>query len=346
MTQNTRGLGCSDNDLKQTPPATASMLKTKRLQALLGIEQHPTSHHERWLSMLGGLFGIGLVFTTSLHAFGPGSALVVASIGASAVLVFAAPHGALSQPWPVLGGHLISAVVGVSVAWLVEPVMVAGPVAVGVAILAMHYARCLHPPGGATALAAVIGGPAIQALGYGYVLTPVAENVVLLLGAGVIFNYPFRWRRYPAALAQSAAAAPDAGSVRTPPYAGPTSTLAHSDLVYALSEIDSFIDVSENDLVHIYDLAARHAIKNREPLARIQPGRCYSNGRFGAEWAVRCIVDAPDDAAQDLLIYRGVAGADRRTSGTMRRSDFARWASYEVERDETTWRPVDGTRAE
>jgi len=295
--------------------------------------------------MAGGVLGIALVFTAAaIGPVGTGSTLVVASMGASAVLVFAVPHGALSQPWPVIGGHLISAFIGVSAALLVPQPALAGPLAVGIAILAMHYARCLHPPGGATALAAVIGGDAIRSLGYSYLLAPVLSNVLLLLLAGIAFNYPFRWRRYPAALARplTRAAAPETMPSAEPP----APTLTHADLVYALSEIDSFIDVSEGDLLRIYELATRHASEEHLPADTIEPGRCYSNGRFGAEWAVRCIVDAPDDAAQDLLIYRGVAGADRRTSGTMRRSDFARWASYEVERDETTWRPVDGTRAE
>ena len=163
--------------------------------------------------MAGGLLGIALVFAAAaLHPLGAGSALVVASIGASAVLVFAVPHGALSQPWPVLGGHLISACVGVTVAKLAVPPALAGPMAVGIAILTMHYARCLHPPGGATALAAVIGGNEILALGYSYLLAPVLVNVALLLFAGIAFNYPFRWRRYPAALVRtgSKASAPAA----------------------------------------------------------------------------------------------------------------------------------------
>ena len=306
-----------------------------RLAALLGIESHPASHYERWLSMLGGLLGIALVFAAAgLHPLGAGSALVVASMGASAVLVFAVPHGALSQPWPVFGGHLISAFIGVTVAKLVGPPALAGPVAVGLAILAMHYTRCLHPPGGATALAAVIGGPAIQGLGYGYLLAPVLVNVALLLLAGAAFNYPFRWRRYPAALASVGHAKPADASEPAAPG------LAHADLVYALSQIDSFIDVSEEDLVHIFDLATRHAVEVRLGTDAIRPGHCYSNGRFGPDWAVRCIVDVSDDAEQELVIYRGVAGADRRTSGTLTRAAFARWASYEVERDDTTWRPV------
>lgn len=312
-----------------------------RLPTLLGVEASPVSHRERWLSMSGGLLGIALVFAAAaLHPLGVGSALVVASMGASAVLVFGVPHGALSQPWPVLGGHLISASVGVTMAKLVGPQVIAGPVAVGVAILAMHYARCLHPPGGATALAAVIGGHEILALGYGYLLAPVLVNVALLLFAGFVFNYPFRWRRYPAALARTAPHTATAGSRPAHPAAGTTPMFGHADLIYALSRIDSFIDVSEEDLVRIYDLAAWHARELQPASQEIRPGRCYSNGRFGPDWAVRCIVDESDDPQQDLVIYRGVAGADRRSSGMMSRDEFARWARHEVERDENTWRRV------
>jgi CBS-domain-containing membrane protein len=313
---------------------------TARVLALLGIEPHPVSHHERWLSMAGGLVGIALVFVT-VDLWPPGAAhgLVVASMGASAVLVFGVPHGALSQPWPVLGGHLLSALTGVTVARLLPDPLLAGPLAVGLAILVMHYTRCLHPPGGATALAAVIGGDPITGLGYGYVLAPVLENVLLLLAVGFLFNYPFRWRRWPAALVRPSAPLPAAS-----PAAAGAPLLEHADLVYALSEIDSFIDVSEGDLLRIYDLATRHAEGEPLPVEAIRAGCCYSNGRFGTDWSVRCIVDVSADLQQ--VIYRGVAGADRRRSGTLSRADFARWARYQVERDETTWRPVHAAAAD
>jgi CBS-domain-containing membrane protein len=311
-----------------------------RVLNLLGIESHPVSHHERWLSMAGGVIGIALVFTAmDLGPPGMAHGLVVASMGASAVLVFGVPHGALSQPWPVVGGHLVSALIGVTMARFVGDPLLAGPLAVGLAILAMHYARCLHPPGGATALAAVIGGDAVTALGYGYVLAPVLENVLLLSAAGFLFNFPFRWRRWPAALVRAPVTAPPPA-----PVAGAGPTLEHADLVYALTEIDSFIDVSEGDLLRIYDLATRHAEGEPLPADRIRAGCCYSNGRFGADWAVRCIVDVSEDQKQ--VIYRGVAGADRRRSGTLSRADFARWARYRVERDETTWRPVGSVRGD
>ncbi|MCK9380707.1 MAG: HPP family protein [Sulfuritalea sp.] len=215
-------------------------------QKMLGIELSPVSHRERLVSALGGFVGLLVVFLAS-HVLGgaPSAPLVIFSIGASAVLVFGVPHGALSQPWPVLGGHLVSALIGVACAHLVPDTALAAAVAVGLSIAAMHYLRCIHPPGGATALAAVLGGESLRGLGFGFVLSPVLLNVMVILAAAVAFNALFPWRRYPAFLAEPASAG----------YAA----ISHEDFVYALAELDSFIDVSEDDLLRIYGLATgRH----------------------------------------------------------------------------------------
>jgi CBS-domain-containing membrane protein len=103
---------------------------------------------------------------------------------------------------------------------------------------------------------AVIGGESIQALGFQYVLTPVLVNVGVMLVVAVAFNYPFHWRRYPASLGEKSAVP------LTP--AGPYAPIEHGDLVYALSEIDSFIDVTEEDLLKIYRLATRHSGRDGE----------------------------------------------------------------------------------
>lgn len=177
------------------------------LRGWVGIGIDLSTHTEKWLSAAGGIVGILGVALVSQSQLGlAGSASIIASMGSSAVLLFAVPHGPLSQPWSVFGGHVVSAVVGVACAKLIPEPMLAAAMAVGLAIGAMHYLRCIHPPGGATALGAVVGGDAINQLGFQFVLTPVMLNATTILLAAMIFNAPFAWRRYPAAFAQSAKA--------------------------------------------------------------------------------------------------------------------------------------------
>lgn len=225
-------------------------------KSLLDIELGPVSHKERLASIAGGFTSIFMILAVSRYFVGDtGATLVVASMGASAVLLFAVPHGLLSQPWPVFGGHLVSAVVGVLCAQLVPEPFLAAALAVGLAIGAMHYLRCIHPPGGATALTAVVGGSGVQELGFAFVLMPVMLNVLIILLVALVFNYPLAWRRYPAAL-QRKESQPQ--QKRTPNEVYPS--ISHADFVYALSEIDSFIDITEQDLVRIYELATRRKV--------------------------------------------------------------------------------------
>ncbi|MEZ5541295.1 MAG: HPP family protein [Pseudomonadota bacterium] len=291
------------------------------------------SHTERLVSALGGGVSILAILLVSAQHLDPRTAvLIVPSMGASAVLLFAVPHGALSQPWNVFGGHLVSALIGVTCYQLVPHTIAAASLAVGLAIGAMHYLRCIHPPGGATALAAVIGGETTHALGYRFALTPVLENVLVILAVAVLFNYLFKWRRYPAWLIPEEA--PVAVAERTP--------IEHSDLVAALAQIDSFIDVSEHDLLRIYELATGQADRRRLHADQIGLGHYYSNGAFGADWSVRQIVDESHhvDPDKDMVVFKVVAGKGLRSSGVVTRTDFARWASYELEREETSWKRV------
>lgn len=157
-----------------------------------------TSHLEKWISAIGGMVSLTGILLISHASLGmEAGATLVASMGASAVLLFAVPHGALSQPWPVLGGHTVSAFIGVTCAKFIPDPTLAAALAVALAIGVMHYLNCIHPPGGATALSAVTSGAAVHQLGYQYLLTPVLLNTVTILLIAVVFNYPFRWRRYP-----------------------------------------------------------------------------------------------------------------------------------------------------
>ncbi|MFQ5642344.1 MAG: HPP family protein [Thiogranum sp.] len=304
---------------------------------LLGVELSPVSHTERVISAIGGFLGIYGILQVSSAFVGPlAAALIVASMGASAVLLFAVPHGPLSQPWPVIGGHLVSAVIGVSCAKLVPDTLLAAALAVALAIGVMHYLRCIHPPGGASALAAVVGGESVHAMGYQFVITPVLLNVLVIVTVAVLFNYPFAWRRYPAGLKKKAGSADE-------PQLQARSSISHEDLVYALHEVDSFIDVSEQDLLAIYRLATRRSAASRFRPGDLRAGHCYSNGKYGSQWSVRRIVDesgAADDP-ESMLIYKVMAGDGRRTSGVATRQEFADWAKHEVYRDDENWHRVD-----
>jgi CBS-domain-containing membrane protein len=164
------------------------------------------------------------------------------------------------------------------------------------------------------------------------VLTPVLENVLVILLVAVIFNYFFTWRRYPAWLAAQ----------EEPAGSGEKPAIEHADLVAALGQIDSYIDVSEHDLLRIYELATGQAESSKLAADQVMLGHYYSNGAFGVEWSVRQIVDESphSDPHRDMVVFKVVAGKGLRTSGILTRADFARWASYELERDDENWKRI------
>jgi CBS-domain-containing membrane protein len=150
-------------------------------------------------SWIGASIGIMIcAYLSSLYMEPHDLTLLIGSLGASAVLVFGAVKSPLAQPRNLVGGHIVSALVGVacqqifgSVAWL------AAAMAVSLAIVAMLAAKTLHPPGGATALIAVIGGTKIHSLGYFYVLVPAGASALILLIVALIVNNLAKERRYP-----------------------------------------------------------------------------------------------------------------------------------------------------
>lgn len=297
------------------------------------IFKTPTQTVERLASAIGGLVAIVALFIVSDWSLGMNDApLVVGSMAASSVLLFAIPHGQLSQPWAVFGGHMVSAIIGVSCAQLITNDLLAVSVAVGLAIGLMYYLKCIHPPGGATAFVAVMGGDKIHELGYQFVLTPILLNVLVILLVALLFNALFSWRRYPLALFRKSQHVDN--SLR--------SKITHADFVYALSQADSFMEVSEFDLVRIYDLATQNAKTRQFDEDKIKLDSYYRNGAYGAEWSVRYIVDESphEDSDKHSVIYKTVAGFKRRTSAVCNKQEFALWAKYEVHRDEDNWKRV------
>ena len=303
----------------------------------LGIERNTTTHWEKWISGLGAFVGLGLVMVNARWSLGPeagngvATGLVVASMGASAVLLFAVPHGVLSQPWPLLGGHLISALIGVTCQRYLPPGLLAPALAVGMSVLVMYYLRCIHPPGGATALTVVIA-PQWAELGYAYLLYPVLVNAVAILVVAVAFNLLFGWRRYPAHLARRR---------KLPPVrqADRIHELTHEDFSAAIQAMDSFMDITAEDLADLLELAKYHAETTAEHPAEIVAGHIYSNGKIGSLWSVRQVVDAADsdDPRKDVVIYKVLAGDGAWDTGMCTREAFRLWTRFEVVQKNGHW---------
>ncbi|MFL6673173.1 MAG: HPP family protein [Massilia sp.] len=218
----------------------------KRIEWLRSFLPQPqtASATERGRAVAGALVGLLLTAAVSHLALGAeAAAYLIAPMGASAVLLFCLPASPLAQPWSILGGNLVSALVGVTCAqWINQP-MLAAPLAGGLAIGAMFYLRCLHPPGGAVALTAVLGGPAVHAAGYHFALWPVGLNSLLLALVALVFNN-LTGRRYPHA---QQSALQNAHATRDPV---PTARVGFTkeDLDAALARYGQVLDVSRDDL--------------------------------------------------------------------------------------------------
>lgn len=208
---------------------------------LAGVPLDPVSWREHVVSVGGGLFAMVVVTFVSTNALGlNGSAALIASIGSSTVLVLAVPLAAFSQPWPVFGGQMVSAAVGLACAAMLGRSPYVAAVAVAASIGAMSLFRCMHPPGGATAFVAVAGGPAVASLGWSFLVHPVLIDVSVLLVVAVVINNLVPWRRYPAAL--------------TSPVAQRPAAISHDRVVAALREMDSFVDLPESEIVRLAEL--------------------------------------------------------------------------------------------
>jgi len=199
-----------------------------------------------------GLLVTGLVSRLTLGSM-PAAAQLLAPMGASAVLLFAVPASPLAQPWSIVGGNLISALIGITCWKLVPDPVLASALAVGLAIAAMFKLRCLHPPSGAVALTAVLGAPAIHDLGYGFLVAPLGLNTLLLVGMALVANNA-TGHRYP----HRAASRP---VVRF--------GLHPEDLDDILDHQSELLDISRDDLMTLFDEMERRArLREQAPLRR------------------------------------------------------------------------------
>jgi CBS domain-containing membrane protein len=217
--------------------------------------------YDRLVASLGALVCLSSTAAICLYVpLAPGLPSIVAPLGASAVLVLAVPASPLAQPWSVIGGNSISAAVGVAAYHLIPEVSLASGIAVAAAILIMSLARCLHPPGGAAALTAVIGTPGIHAMGFWFALSPVALNSVLLVALGIVFHR-LSGHAYPHRVASPA-------QVQQEQHAA---AFAPEDIDAALAEMHETFDIAREDIESLLARAEIHARRRiAEPATRIK----------------------------------------------------------------------------
>ena len=173
--------------------------RTVRISRYIVYKETLVDFKEHFWSFAGSFFGIGLIaFLQSKLLLQSDNLFLIGSFGASSVLIYGAIQSPLAQPKNLVGGHVISALVGVTVHQLIPDILwIAAPLAVSFSIVLMQVSKTLHPPGGATALIAVIGSEKIKALGYIYVLSPVLSGCLILLAVALFFNNITANRKYP-----------------------------------------------------------------------------------------------------------------------------------------------------
>ncbi|MEE4357988.1 MAG: HPP family protein [Desulfococcaceae bacterium] len=149
-----------------------------------------------WIGAFVGIAAVAFIHYNMLT--GTDLLMIIGSFGASAVLIYGAVRSPLAQPRNFVGGHLISAMIGVaSYQFFYSHMWLACAVGVATAIAAMHATKTLHPPGGATALIAVIGSEQIHNLGYFYVIMPVGAGAFIMLLVALLINNIPKTRKYP-----------------------------------------------------------------------------------------------------------------------------------------------------
>ena len=291
---------------------------------LIGIETSNTSFYEKIISSVGSVIGIYFSYIiTSSASIDQQSHILFTSLGATAVLIFVTPHSALSQPWNIVCGHVFSALVGYWSLLYIPDVTLASSLAVGGAIVVMYLTRSLHPPGAATALFIVLSGQAGQSFNIAFIIEVLSFNLVVILIIGVIFNNLFYWRRYPAYF-----------YFHTIHSENKLNNLSHEDFSAALIHLDSYIDVSSEELALIFDLALDNANRSLDKArVNLQQGCFYSNAALGKHWSVRKVLDV----CKKRVNYQIMEGDNISESTYCSLKEFQKWAKFEVIAENNTW---------
>lgn len=183
--------------------------------------------------------------------------IIIASMGASAVIVLIMPGSPVAQPWPLVGGHLLSATVGIWSAQTFSDKPLASACAVMLSVLVMLLFRCLHPPGAATALTPVMAGDSIISHDYDFVLMPVSVNVAIMLVMAIVINRWLLRYEYPVVVHHADDKKTQTNSVQFAQYSG----ISTEDMEHALEQMDTFVDVSAADLSRLLSDAQLESFK-------------------------------------------------------------------------------------
>lgn len=243
-------------------PVTAARSALQTLWYLLRPAPMQVDLRERLRASAGAGLGIllaGLITAATARGWLGATAAalpwLVAPLGASAVLVFCVPASPLAQPWSVVGGNTVSALAGIATLHLLHgPVWALGAVAVGSAIALMFLLRCLHPPGGASALLMVLTGTTA----WGFAALPVAFNSLLLVLVGTAYNR-LSGRRYP----HAQVSLPVAAGVSAAPQ-----RFGEAELDAVLSRYNQVLDVPRDDLAELLHEAELLGYRNRMQVLR------------------------------------------------------------------------------
>lgn len=196
--------------------------------------------NERLICGLGALLGLALSSWISWWILGEVNPWYIAPMGASSVILFALPSSPLAQPWNIILGNLLAAIIGVSCALYLSNLTIAFSLAVALSIIVMMSTDSLHPPSGAVAITAVLGGSEIHHLGYFFALYPVLLNSVLLTLIAIAFNrmvgrsYPAPWQFPVAKLAAQAKV-----------------SISAQDIQQVMDQQTQLLDISQYDLQNL-----------------------------------------------------------------------------------------------
>ncbi|WP_342120177.1 HPP family protein [Pseudoduganella sp. OTU4001] len=273
-----------------------------------------TSQRERLRSSAGAFLGLALTSFVAHYLLGDHAIWLVAPMGASAVLLFCLPASPLAQPWPVIAGNVVSGLVGAACVQYFGTGALCAALATPLAIAAMFALRCLHPPGGAVALMVVIGGPAIQSLGYRFALGPVLLDCVLMVLAAMVYNN-LTGRRYPHTQ-QLAHPNPHATKDEVP-----TARFGFQpeDLDAVLRQYNQVLDISRDDLEELFLKTEQRAYQRRFGI--ITCGDIMSKDVVTAEFATP-LADAWREMRQHRVAAVPVLNRVRRVIGIVTTSDF------------------------